>query len=74
MRMATFVGGPRDGESFDPRGVLGELHFEPERPARGFVRAESAIDLMLPTGRAHVYERERIDGYPTLSWAYRGLR
>lgn len=68
------VGGPRCGDRLPASQVLAyDLYFAPQRPRlRAYVTAPTLAD-MEPL-RVHVYEREHIDGHPTLSLAYRGLR
>lgn len=70
--MIELVGGPRDGELVPVTPAL-QTHLVADRRHAG-VRARDAADLLTVPLRVHVYEREWLDGHPTLSFAYRGLR
>lgn len=72
--MIELVGGPRDGERVPTPFFFPDSYFVAANRRLDYVRAESAIELLTEPMRAHVYQREYIDGHPTLSFAYRGLR
>lgn len=67
----TLVGGPADGEQ-RPHLRGSDLVLVAPSPRRGYTLASDELPHVWP--RVHHYERERVDGHPTLSFAYRGLR